>query len=59
MNSPSLLIEFDAETRAPAVYLNGATDTETARLKRFADRMLEAIKREQPCRMLNMTGKQQ
>ena len=45
MNEPAVLIEFDHETWAPtAIFPNGRTDQETAKLREIADRMVEAVK---------------
>lgn len=49
MSSPSILIQFDPEAWPPTVYLSGATDAETARLRELADLMIEAIKEKRPC----------
>jgi hypothetical protein len=44
MNSPSLLIQFDPNTWTPAaIFPNGQTDQETARLQVIADKMLKNI----------------
>ena len=49
MNSPTLLIQFDAVTWTPTVILlNGETDQQTAKLQEMVDRMVEAIKEKQP-----------
>jgi len=39
---PSLLIRFD-EHWAPTIFLNGASDTETAKLQQIADMILHAL----------------
>ena len=44
MNSPSLLIQFD-EDWTPTVFINGQTDTETAKIQEIADRMLANFER--------------
>jgi hypothetical protein len=41
---PSITIMFDPETRVPtAVLINGRTDRQTAKLRKIADRMIEAV----------------
>lgn len=42
--TPSIIIQCDPETLKPtAVFLNGDTDAETAKLKALADKMLAAV----------------
>ncbi|MEI6314841.1 MAG: hypothetical protein WCO89_08230 [Syntrophus sp. (in: bacteria)] len=44
MTEPNIMAQFDRETWAPtAIFYNGATDTETAKLKEIVDMMLKAL----------------
>lgn len=44
MNEITVLIELDARTWMPsAIFYNGATDTETAKLRGIAELMLKAL----------------
>lgn len=44
MIEPTILIQFNPETWTPtAIFYNGATDTETARMREIADMMLKAL----------------
>lgn len=45
MTEPTILIHFNPETWTPAaIFYNGATDLETAKLRKIADMMLKAAK---------------
>jgi len=44
MTDPTTLIQFDRETLTPAaIFYNGVTDTETAKLRGIVDVMLKAL----------------
>lgn len=47
MNTPSLLVQFDPAMWMPtAIFIGGANDEETEKLRQIADKMIEVIKEE-------------